>query len=135
MHTTEAAFQIYPIQKIDMDERKLLKKKKKKTKRKICQRHEKAKGDFEKRYGADAKAVMYATATKMAKENKINTNMKNVFEQFEKLPIEKQLEILHSPVVEGFFSDLDIDMKELRTNAFAKKYPEYAHFDFMKCIP
>ena len=45
-----------------------------------------------------------------------------------KKPIEKQLEILHSPVVEGFFSDLDIDMKELSYQAFAKKYPEYAHF-------
>ena len=42
--------------------------------------------------------------------------------------IEKQLEILHSPVVEGFFSDLDVDMKELSYKAFAKKYPEYAHF-------
>jgi len=29
----------------------------------------KSKGDFEKRYGKDAKAVMYATATKMAKES------------------------------------------------------------------
>jgi hypothetical protein len=29
----------------------------------------KNKGDFEKRYGKDAKAVMYATATKMAKES------------------------------------------------------------------
>jgi len=27
-------------------------------------------GDFKKRYGADAKSVMYATATKMAKEDK-----------------------------------------------------------------
>ncbi len=29
----------------------------------------KNKDDFEKRYGKDAKAVMYATATKMAKKN------------------------------------------------------------------
>ena len=29
----------------------------------------KSKGDFEKRYGKDAQAVMYATATKMAKES------------------------------------------------------------------
>ena len=43
----------------------------------------KNKKGFKKRYGDDAEAVMYATATKMAKENKINTNMKNVFEQFE----------------------------------------------------
>ena len=119
-------FSDLPIQKIDMDERKLSKKEKNK-KEKYVKGMKKSKGDFEKRYGADAKAVMYATATKMAKENKINTNMKNVFEQFEKLPLEKQLEILHSPVVEGFFSDLDVDMRELSYKAFAKKYPEYAH--------
>ena len=29
----------------------------------------KAKGDFKDRYGDDAEAVMYATATKMAKKN------------------------------------------------------------------
>ena len=29
----------------------------------------KTKGDFEKRYGKDAKAVMYATATKLAKKD------------------------------------------------------------------
>jgi hypothetical protein len=29
----------------------------------------KAKGDFQDRYGDDAEAVMYATATKMAKKN------------------------------------------------------------------
>ena len=28
----------------------------------------KSKGDFEKRYGKDAESVMYATATKIAKE-------------------------------------------------------------------
>ena len=37
----------------------------------------KKKGDFEKRYGEDAKSVMYATATKMAKED-ISDAMKAV---------------------------------------------------------
>jgi len=104
-----------------------LTKDEKEDKEKYVKGMKKNKKGFKKRYGDDAEAVMYATATKMAKENKINTNMKNVFEQFEKLSIEKQLEILHSPVVEGFFSDLDVDMRELSYQAFAKKYPEYAH--------
>jgi len=107
-------------------ERKLSKKEKNK-KEEYVKGMKKSKKGFKKRYGDDAEAVMYATATKMAKENKINTNMKNVFEQFEKLSIEKQLEILHSPVVEGFFSDLDIAMRELSYKSFAQKYPEYAH--------
>ena len=107
-------------------ERKLSKKEKNK-KEEYVKGMKKSKKGFKKRYGDDAEAVMYATATKMAKESKINTNMKNVFEQFEKLSIEKQLEILHSPVVEGFFSDLDVDMRELSRKAFAQKYPEYAH--------
>ena len=107
-------------------ERKLSKKEKNK-KEEYVKGMKKSKKGFKKRYGDDAEAVMYATATKIAKENKINTNMKNVFEQFEKLSIEKQLEILHSPVVEGFFSDLDIAMRELSYKSFAQKYPEYAH--------
>ena len=85
-----------------MNERKLSKKEKSK-KEKYVKGMKKSKGDFEKRYGADAKAVMYATATKMAKENKINTNMRNVFEDFEKLPLEKQLQLLQSPVAVKFF--------------------------------
>ena len=107
-------------------ERKLSKDEKE-DKEKYVKGMKKNKKGFKKRYGDDAEAVMYATATKMAKENKINTNMKNVFEQFENLSLEKQLEILHSPVVEGFFSNLDIDIRELSYQAFAKKYPEYAH--------
>jgi len=39
-----------------------------KDKEKYVKGMKKAKGDFEKRYGKDAKAVMYATATKMAKK-------------------------------------------------------------------
>lgn len=39
-----------------------------KNKEKYVKGMKKAKGDFEKRYGKDAKAVMYATATKMAKK-------------------------------------------------------------------
>ena len=39
----------------------------------------KKKGDFKDRYGKDAEAVMYATATKLAKEGKHISNPKNAF--------------------------------------------------------
>ena len=44
--------------------------KEKGKKEKYVKGMKKAKGDFEDRYGEDAKAVMYATATKMAKKKK-----------------------------------------------------------------
>ena len=50
-----------------MNERPLTKGEKN-DKEKYVKGMKKSKGDFEKRYGKDAKAVMYATATKMAKE-------------------------------------------------------------------
>ena len=50
-----------------MNERPLTKGEKK-DKEKYVKGMKKSKGDFEKRYGKDAIAVMYATATKMAKE-------------------------------------------------------------------
>ena len=49
-------------------ERKLTKAEEK-TKEKYVKGMKKAKGDFKDRYGDDAQAVMYATATKMAKKN------------------------------------------------------------------
>ena len=52
----------------DVFERPLTKDEKK-DKEKYVKGMKKSKGDFEKRYGKDAKAVMYATATKMAKES------------------------------------------------------------------
>jgi len=48
---------------------KKLSKPEEKTKEKYVKGMKKAKGDFKKRYGDDAEAVMYATATKMAKKN------------------------------------------------------------------
>lgn len=51
----------------DLDERKLTKGEKK-EKEKVVKGMKKSKGDFEKRYGKDAESVMYATATKIAKE-------------------------------------------------------------------
>jgi hypothetical protein len=51
----------------DLDERKLTKGEKK-EKEKVVKGMKKSKGDFEKRYGDDAESVMYATATKIAKE-------------------------------------------------------------------
>ena len=53
---------------VKIKERKLTKGEEKK-KEKNVKGMKKNKGDFEKRYGKDAKAVMYATATKMAKES------------------------------------------------------------------
>jgi len=50
-----------------MSERPLTKDEKS-DKEKYVKGMKKSKGDFEKRYGKDAKSVMYATATKMAKE-------------------------------------------------------------------
>ena len=50
-------------------EERTLTKGEEKTKEKNVKGMKKNKGDFEKRYGKDAKAVMYATATKMAKES------------------------------------------------------------------
>ena len=49
------------------DERSLTKGEEK-DKEKYVKGMKKAKGDFKKRYGKDAEAVMYATATKMAKK-------------------------------------------------------------------
>ena len=54
--------------KKEVEERTLTKGEEKK-KEKNVKGMKKNKGDFEKRYGKDAKAVMYATATKMAKES------------------------------------------------------------------
>tara|TARA_A100000172_G_scaffold42708_1_gene26171 strand:- start:82 stop:534 length:453 start_codon:yes stop_codon:yes gene_type:complete len=51
----------------ELDERKLTKGEKK-EKEKVVKGMKKSKGDFEKRYGKDAESVMYATATKIAKE-------------------------------------------------------------------
>jgi 5'(3')-deoxyribonucleotidase len=50
-------------------EERTLTKGEEKKKEKNVKGMKKNKGDFEKRYGKDAKAVMYATATKMAKES------------------------------------------------------------------
>ena len=52
-----------------LNERKLTKGEKK-EKEKVVKGMKKSKGDFKKRYGKDAESVMYATATKIAKEKK-----------------------------------------------------------------
>ena len=52
-----------------LNERKLTKGEKK-QKEKVVKGMKKSKGDFKKRYGKDAESVMYATATKIAKEKK-----------------------------------------------------------------
>ena len=53
----------------EIDERKLSKGEEKK-KEKIVKGMKKSKKDFKKRYGDDAESVMYATATKIAKDKK-----------------------------------------------------------------
>ncbi len=50
-----------------------------KEKERIVKGMKKKKGDFKDRYGKDADAVMYATATKLAKEGKHIPNPKNAF--------------------------------------------------------
>jgi len=53
----------------EIDERKLSKGEEK-EKEKIVKGMKKSKSDFKKRYGDDAESVMYATATKIAKDKK-----------------------------------------------------------------
>ena len=53
----------------EIDERKLTEPEKK-EKEKVVKGMKKSKGDFKKRYGDDAESVMYATATKIAKDKK-----------------------------------------------------------------
>ena len=55
------------IEEDELEERKLSKAEDK-EKEKVVKGMKKNKSDFEKRYGKDAKSVMYATATKIAKE-------------------------------------------------------------------
>ena len=53
----------------ELEEEKLTKAMKK-EKEKVVKGMKKSKKDFKKRYGDDAESVMYATATKIAKEKK-----------------------------------------------------------------
>ena len=57
-----------------------LTKDEKQDKEKYVKGMKKSKKDFEKRYGKDAKAVMYATATKMAKEDLKKLPKKSIYE-------------------------------------------------------
>jgi hypothetical protein len=60
------------IKLIDLLEKKMTSSEKK-EKETLVKGMKKAKGDFKKRYGKDAKAVMYATATKRAMDEKLDT--------------------------------------------------------------
>ena len=62
----------------------------------------------------DRKKVKDEIKKELRDSTKVNTTMYNVFEQFEKLPLEKQLELLNSPVAESYFKDLDIENQELK---------------------
>jgi hypothetical protein len=59
------------IKLIDLLEKKMTSTEKK-EKETLVKGMKKAKGDFKKRYGKDAKAVMYATATKRAMDEKLD---------------------------------------------------------------
>jgi archaellum component FlaC len=59
------------IKLIDLLENKMTSAEKK-EKETLVKGMKKAKGDFKKRYGKDAKAVMYATATKRAMDEKLD---------------------------------------------------------------
>jgi archaellum component FlaC len=59
------------IKLIDLLEKKMTSSEKK-EKETLVKGMKKAKGDFKKRYGKDAKAVMYATATKRAMDEKLD---------------------------------------------------------------
>ena len=58
------------IKLIDLINEEKMTPSEKKGKEKIVKGMKKAKGDFKKRYGKDAEAVMYATATKRAMDEK-----------------------------------------------------------------
>ena len=55
-----------------------------KEKERIVKGMKKAQGDFKDRYGDDAKAVMYATATKMAKQNKNESIKQRLYKELAK---------------------------------------------------
>jgi hypothetical protein len=74
----------------------------------------------------DRKKVKDEIKKELRDSTKVNTTMNNVFEQFEKLSLEKQLELLNSPVVEGYFNKMAVDKKEMRPDEFNKKYPQHA---------
>jgi archaellum component FlaC len=59
------------IKLIDLLEKKMTSSEKK-EKETLVKGMKKAKGDFKKRYGKDAKSVMYATATKRAMDEKLD---------------------------------------------------------------
>ena len=67
---------------------KKLSKKQKSKKEKYVKGMKKSAKDFKKRYGDDYKSVMYATATKMAKEN---TNESSIFPCFKKMGSQNKL--------------------------------------------
>jgi len=69
MFGEEVRAQVEAMEKEEIDERKLTEPEKK-EKEKVVKGMKKSKSDFKKRYGDDAESVMYATATKIAKEKK-----------------------------------------------------------------
>ena len=68
MFGEEVRSQVEAMEK-ELDERKLSKGEEK-EKEKVVKGMKKSKSDFKKRYGDDAESVMYATATKIAKDKK-----------------------------------------------------------------
>lgn len=70
-HAYGTGEKVEPIYNDDVEERKLTAHEKERREE-IVKGMKKAKGDFEKRYGDQAKSVMYATATKIAKNEDIN---------------------------------------------------------------
>jgi len=70
---------LFNLGMVESVEERSLTKSEKNKKEKIVKGMKKAKGDFKDRYGKDAKAVMYATATKIAKKKKKKkTNESNI---------------------------------------------------------
>ena len=65
---------------------------------------------------------MYATATKMAKEN-INTNMSDILERFENLSLDKQLEIIRNDKISESLADLEF-AKQKRAKRDKENTPE-----------
>ena len=93
-HLADNVKRMLPQNEEVVDERELTKSEEDK-KEDILKGMKKNKDDFKKRYGDEAEAVMYATATKLAKENNANifkTGVNNA------MPLANNMTKLHSKI-------------------------------------
>ena len=116
-HKFERTFQTL-INHLNKDEKvkeRELTKGEEKEKERIVKGMKKNKKDFKKRYGDDAEAVMYATATKMAKENYTrkelpqikNKHLENIEHDIIFLKINEVITVQKERIIENFKRQVD----------------------------